>query len=271
MKFFLNLILFYAFILSPSPLFYANASEILHSTDSSNLKHIKSDIRKEIRPYLIPTNHPMKGNLDAIFHATRATQSQEAFTAAGFDIFSVRPRSHVIVARHPNLPGYVLKANMDNNTKLKRKKTSWKWFQLRCIGAEKVHRIIKEKNIKNFVVADKWIYALPKNPSPPIDIHYTRHPVILLATDMNLVSKKENLQAWKTKITKTHLNELYDIISHARGSSYRPDNITYTKNNTFAFIDTEYPDSKPDYTSIRPYLNPQMRDYWDHLVKKGGW
>jgi hypothetical protein len=87
---------------------------------------------------------------------------------------------------------------------------------------------------------------------------------------MNLTSKAQNLAAWKSLITGEHLKELYKIISYAKGSSYRPDNITYSVDGKFAFIDTEYPKAHPDYKSIRKYLSREMQAEWDKIVKNGG-
>ena len=87
---------------------------------------------------------------------------------------------------------------------------------------------------------------------------------------MQLIPSKENYNNWRKKITKKHLDELYLIISHGNGSSYRPDNVHFTYNNTIAFIDTEYPDRKPNFSSIRPYLSDGMKNYWDKLISQGG-
>ena len=124
--------------------------------------------------------------------------------------------------------------------------------------------------MKYFKVPNKWIYPLPANPSPPISPAYTRHLIVLLVDDMHLASHNECLYAWYNKITPEHLNELYLIISYAKGSSYRPDNIPLTLNGTFAFIDTEYPSHKPDYSSIKPHLNAPMLAYWNKLIKQSG-
>jgi hypothetical protein len=63
---------------------------------------------------------------------------------------------------------------------------------------------------------------------------------------------------------------LYTIISSAKGSSYRADNIWFNNEGKFCFIDTEYPNGGPDFAGIRPYLNPEMQNYWDYLVRRGG-
>lgn len=246
---------------------------LLRKSSSSILDNchlIPKHVKKQMRPYVIPDYHPMKNALDQIFCTTRASQDETTFAQAGFNTISVRPRSHVRVAGHPLLPGYLVKVNLDSELRRKAKKESWEWFVLRCEGAEKIKQIIKDRSIQHFVVARKWIYPLPDQPSPPKSSHYKRHLAVLLVTDMNLQSKKANYAAWKNKIKEEHLDELYTIISYAKGSSYRPDNIWYNKDGKFAFIDTEYPNRGPDYRSIKAYLNDDMRAYWERLVKKGG-
>lgn len=231
--------------------------------------YLLDPIKKRIKPYLISSRHPMKKKLDALFTKKRITRDLETFEKAGFDIIASRPRSFVIVARHTSLPGYIVKVNLDTTLEKKRKRESWEWFAFRCEGAKKIKEVIKRKKIKRFVVADKWIYCLPPKPSPPKDSSHTRHLVILLAQDMNLVSKKGNLKAWRKNITKEHLNDLYTIISRAKGSSYRASNIAFTQTGHFAFIDTEYPFEGPDFDGIRPYLNSEMKSYWDTLISEG--
>lgn len=230
--------------------------------------YISKDARKSIKPYLLPKNHPAKIGLDEIFTTTRAIQNDDTFIQAGFNIIERTGRSFLLVASHPLLNGYLVKVALDSEFRQKNDKPSWLWFVRRCKGSETIAKIIAKKKITNFTVSKKWIYPLPINPSPPSNTQYDRKIAILLVTDMNLVSHIENLDAWKTKITKKHLDELYVIISQG-GSSYRPDNIWYTKNGTFAFIDTEYPNADPDYGSVRPFLSSSMLTYWDKLIRHG--
>lgn len=230
---------------------------------------IPKNIKAKLRPYIIEDQHPMKGKLDEIFYKQRVTTNKKMFKAAGFKTLRQGPRSYVHVARHPLLTDHLVKAYMDDELREKRNRPSWYWLTKRCEGAEKIAQIIKSRKIRFFTVAPKWIYPLPEHPSPPTDSSHTRHYALLFTKDMNLVSKEVNLHVWSHDITEAHLDELYTIISRAKGSSYRPDNITFTKQGVFAFIDTEYPSQGPDYKSIRRFLSPDMRDYWDHLVKHG--
>lgn len=225
---------------------------------------------KKIRPFLLPSTHAIKPALDAIFGASRATVYDETLRAAGFEIKFLQPRSYIRVVCHPLLPGFLLKLYLDSDKRKKKGIPGWKWLVNRCEGAQKIRETIAKSHVKLFLVPKKWIYALPLSPPPPTGPQFDPKPVILVVQEMNLVSYAENKVAWKTKITRKHLEELYLIISQSGGSSYRPDNIAYTQDGTFAFIDTEYPDHKPDYHSIRPYLNDGTRGYWDKLVKNGG-
>jgi hypothetical protein len=242
----------------------------IKNKDFENNIAIPYAVKKEMAPYVISDHHPMKRQLDAIFFKVRATQDEKTFLHCGFVPLSIRLQTYVYVARHPRLPGYLVKAYLDTELREKMHKPSWKWLVRRCEGASEIRRVIQQKKIKHFTVADKWIYPLPAYPLPPQDEAHTRHFALLLVTDMDLVSPEENLQAWKELITPEHLEELYLIISRAKGASYRPDNIAYTHQGQFAFIDTEYPAEGPDYKSIQPYLSEEMRAYWKQLVKSRG-
>lgn len=231
---------------------------------------ISEKMRGKIFSYLLPLDHCIKQNLDDIFLEIRATKNLESFYQAGFDVISIRPNSFILVAGHSALPNHLVKVYLDNEGRLKRGLEGWKWFLKRCKGAEQIRKVIERKDLKHFVVPQKWIYPLPINPSPPANEPvYLRKEVILVVEKMDLVSYEENLEAWRTKITYRHLEEFYAIISRANGSSYRPDNVAFTKQEKFAFIDTEYPTNYPDYQSIKPYLSPEMLIYWEVLIRAG--
>jgi hypothetical protein len=246
-------------------LFYAKSSDLLDHNEA-----IPSKARKAMRPYVISSKHPARPILDFIFNSSRATLDEHAFQLAGFQTLCSQPRTYIRVASHPLLQGYLVKAYLDNDLRKKRNKDSWEWLVCRCEGTEKITDVIKRKHIRHFVVPKKNIYPLPAHPSPPVDANHTRHLAILLVTNMNITSLEDSIHAWYHYITKEHLDELYMIISRAKGSSYRPDNIPYSYSGKFAFIDTEYPDKGPDYKSIKRYLRLDMLKYWEKLIKNGG-
>lgn len=228
--------------------------------------YMSSKEREAVRPHLLPLDHPIRPALDQIFSRKRPTLNKESFREAGFTIKFDRPRSFIQVASHPLLKGYLVKAHLDSELRLKRNTPNWKWFVNRIIGSEKIRHWIKTTKSQNFVVPKKWIYPLPIDPYLMDDDQTSRKNEILIVEDMRLVSKKGNLRAWRNVITKKHLKELYKIISNAGGSSYRANNIAYTKKGKFAFIDTEYPNKKPKYGKIVKVLTPKMARYWEKLT-----
>lgn len=237
------------------------------SSDFSDHPYLTKTIRKKVKPFLLPPTHPAKAALDAIFSASRASESDVALKAAGFKILFKQPRSFIRVVSHDLLPGYLLKLVPDRVNKKKFGKPEWEWFVGRCAQAQRIDRVIQSNKIKNFIVAKKWLYSLPATPEP-MDPNVSRHDIILVATYMDLVSVEENYAAWKTLITPQHLDELYIIMSKAKGTTYRPDNMPLTKSGYFAFIDTEFKkDRNTNFTTIREYLSEEMQAYWDSLTQ----
>jgi hypothetical protein len=236
-----------------------------------NNPYIVGRERDAIAPYLLPKNHPMKETLDSIFSATRATLNDESFEKAGFITKFKQPRSFIRVASHPEMPGFLIKCYLDSERRVKKDTPGWVWFTRRIEGVNRIHEYIQRNNVQFFVAPKKFLYALPAQPDIPTSSLYTRKNVVLLVEDMGLVSKEENKKAWREVITEKHLDEFYGIITGVPGGSYRADNVAYTKDGKFAFIDTEYRDKKTSvFSEIIPYLSPEMIRYWDHKVKSNG-
>lgn len=227
------------------------------------------EMQKAIQPYLLPAEHKLKPALDAIFNESRVTFNDQSLRESGFKILFSKKRSFIRVARHPDLPGHLIKANLDSFLKEKKGTPTWKWFARRCQGAAKIRRVIAQSKFANFQAPRKWIYLLPNKPAPPKGVKVLRQSVVLLVEDMQLEPWEKNLEAWK-KMSHRHLDELYQIIRNAGGSSYRPDNIWLSKNGKFSFIDTEYPYAHGKFDTVRRYLSPRNKKYWDQLIKQGG-
>ncbi len=109
--------------------------DVLKNNPLIDSKHYRT-----IKPWIIPKTHPMHSKLNAIFSASRATQDKTTFEEAGFVTFAVQPRSFIRVARHSELPGYVVKVYLDTERKLKHGTPGWKWFSRRCEGAKRICR-----------------------------------------------------------------------------------------------------------------------------------
>jgi hypothetical protein len=235
--------------------------------DFTTNPNITKEERKAAKPYLLPYSHPMRPALDTIFRNQRATFNATTFAGAGFTLLFDQPRSFIKVGSHPLLPGYLLKVFFDTDRRVKRNIPAWQWFVYRVQGVNKVQGVINTYNIKHFVTPKKWLYPLPIKPFPSTKVKFTRKNFLLLVENMNLVPYEKNLEAWKTIITKEHLDELFAIIKYAGGGAYRADNVAYTVDGKFALIDTEHPYKSGGFHSIEPYLSQEMLAYWKQLVK----
>lgn len=215
-------------------------------------------MKRFIAPHLLPLEHPLKELLDSIFSQSKVLQNEQSLLDAHFSIIASMPGSFVTVARHPSVPGYVFKLYLDSEIRTKEEIANSEWLAKRCIGAEKIRKVIKAKNLRYFTVPDKWIYILP-----------TPHtvPILVVETDMELESIEMTEYAWKTYITSDHLDELYEILKHGYGTVGLVRNIPYTKHGTFAFTDTEYPTRPLKLKRAKPYLSEEMQIYWSKLIR----
>lgn len=261
--FFLGFSLFSLSLFSiDSPPFYK--SQIAFNDFETN-PYLTQEMRETFRPYLLPYTHPLKERLDKIFFNQRAVASEEAFLSAGFIILKKKPRSFIRVAIHPNFPQHLFKVYFDSQKRQKKNKPGWWWLAQRCKGAEQIRYVILKNKMRYFQVPNKWLYPFPAEPLPSLENCFIRQPVLLIEENMQLVSKADNKEGWK-KLSHAKLKEFYHIIRNAGGSSYRPDNVCLSRNGKFSFIDTEYPNHKPDYTVIGNYLDPKARHYWEKLT-----
>jgi hypothetical protein len=223
---------------------------------------LDQNMRKLMAPHLLPLDHPIKEKLDAIFSKSRAIQNQKTLTDAGFIILGARPISFIIVARHPEVPGYIFKLYLDTELRKKKGVAHWEWLTRRCVGAKKIKEVIKKKKLRHFIVPDKWLYILPQD---PVSQESQQQPVLLVETYIELGENSELV--WKTRIKPKHLDELYKIYKSGYGSVHVPGNIPYTKNGKFAFIDTESPKRDPNVKVVKRYLSKDMQEYWNYLIK----
>lgn len=264
-KFFASVLLFLSVNYSTLPL-PCYASQSYPNLENNPL--ITSEIHSKITDYLIPINHPIKATLDSIFSQSRVLENERTLIDAGFDVFvSPMPSSYIIVARHPAVPGYIFKLHLDSESRSRKQLPHWTWLVRRCAEAKKIRQLIRRKNIRHFLVPDKWLFIPPVYPYSSA-LH--PQPVVLVETDMELVSREETELMWKKGIKRKHLDEYYSIIKHGYGGVsvlYLINNVPFTKHGKFAFIDTEGPQSDHlNFKFIKKYLSKDMQNYWDTLT-----
>jgi len=223
-----------------------------------NADVLTTEFEKQISAYLLPEEHHLRGWLDLVFSDSHVLDNEESLRAAGFEVIACSSR-HAAIMTHPSAPGYVFKMYVNTEKRIPRNKISGvEWLLRRCIGARILRKWIARQGIRHFVVPEKWLYPLSCK---------AKHPLVLIATDMQVESREMNAYVWKTLISHEHLDELYAILSQGYGSIYIEGNILYTKSGKFAFIDTEKPKHARDLTKIKPYLSESMQRYWDKLIR----
>lgn len=249
-------------------LFFLAAASSLYSSEGFEIPSIaisyphfteNSDItksqKKKIKPYLLPLDHPLKGELDRIFTASRVVSDQNALIEAGFTVLHARYKL-IWILKHPNLHGVIIKLYLDDEERLNQDVPGWEWLVQRCEGASDIRKLARKENFKFITVPDKWLYPLPAHPLT------RRNPVILIATDMKLMSDGDSVNAWKKLDNKQAIDELFLVLSHGYASTWIPWNIPATRKGTFACIDTEYPKRNLNLKNVTPFLSPPMQTYW---------
>lgn len=219
---------------------------------------IKKPILHTTSSHMLPRKHALRPILDKIFHSPRVMKNATSFAKAGFITIDIRHHNHMRVARHPELPGYLVKLFLHSESPKSKKAMNNMNFRQRCASADIIRRLITKHAITHFTVPDKWVYA------PPFSKKRTGpRSLVLVVTDMNIVSYKETEKAWKTEITPEHLRELILIKRKVSLSQTIPENIPYTKEGTFAFIDTE---KRTWHTQkMGQYFSTDMQTYWQTL------
>lgn len=231
---------------------------------------VPNDVWNEVRPYLLPDGHPAWPKLNKIFCKTRATQTPEHFKKAGFRRWRPGRWSRVAASSNPECAEYFIKAYCDNETGVI---YDWKKWIHRIRGAETIRECIKRNNIgRSFKVPHKWIYPLPKEPSPPNTRYYVRKNFVLVCENMRIQEHSTNERMYKHDITKELMNGLYTILQECGlNDSVYVFNMPFCKDGKIAIIDTEYHHKWPvPFQKLTSYFPSSLRSYWQRLTFNGG-
>ncbi len=228
--------------------------------------NVSDEIWNEITPFLMPDNHPAKEKLDRIFAKSGVISTMKTMKHAGFSDMSEGNLSHMTVAKHKKLKGYLLKLFRDEQKDMK----DWKQCVNRVTGAQAIREAIgKHDYNKMMKVPHKWIYCIPENSKPG----YEGKNFILVVEDMNLVSESHNNTRWRSpSLPQSFLRAVFIIINEVGLiDSVQIFNIPFCKDGRIAFIDTEYHHKWPiPWHVIKQYLCPESQEYWESLKREHG-
>ena len=204
--------------------------------------------------YVLSEDSWLHKNLDKIFGKRAVLTNSKTFKKAGFVIIREKS-SGMMVASHPKLPGYLIKAFLSTSPKGRNDK----WMVNRCRGAENVRNVIQEEALRHIIVPDKWIYYTSED-----DLYAG----ILVVTHMQTLSAEESAAAWK-KASKREIKELYAIVGKGFASIALPSNVAAIRGGKFACLDTEFPGQrKYKYSRLKEWLSPEMYEYFCKLHAK---
>lgn len=224
----------------------------------------------EIKPHVLPENHPAWSKLNRIFCRSRCTQSPEHFKKAGFRRWQPGRWSRVSASAHPDLPEYFIKAYCDSETGMV---FDWKKWLHRIRGAETVRECIIRNELQGqFKVPKKYIYPMPLNPSPPKKGKYVRKNFILVCENMNINDHKTNEKMYRTKMTRELLKGLYIILQECGlNDSVYHFNMPFCKDGKIACIDTEYHHHWPvPFYKLNDRFPKHLQAFWKKMTHKGG-
>ncbi len=224
------------------------------------------NILKEVSPYLLPNEDPLKAKLDRIFSKSRVLLNIATMKNAGFINPKPRKFTHIVVTSHPKLRGYIVKAYLDAQLKNQDQPEHHIWIS-RIRGAEAIRQEIAKHQWEGiFKVPKKWIYAVPQTPNASPE--YRQKHFILVEEDMGLLSSMKNKRLWKN-VSPDILNKVF-IILETLGlrDCAKPDNIPFSEDGRIAFVDTQTFSQWPvSYKKLTPYLSIENRAHWKDLIK----
>ncbi len=231
--------------------------------------YVKKDVWERVVPYLLPMDHPLKPVLDDLFSKARATVSVKTMEKAGFENPTPRKWTHLVVTKHPQVPGYVFKVYLDAQRYFNGKKEYDYWIT-RIDGVNAVKAAIEERGWQDtFKTPAKWIYLLPESPVPPKE--FLRKDFILVEEDMDIYDYVENEELWASDlVTEETLFRFYTILEDlGLHDCAKPDNAPFSRDGKIAFIDTQTLYYWPvAYKKMTPHLPKELQPYWKSLTEK---
>lgn len=227
---------------------------------------------ERITPHLISKNHPLKKKLDKLFAKKRIIKNQKSLLRSGFDIMPPQQHTHVIIASHPQIPGYLLKLYTDNQKYHMRLPEYYLWV-FRAEGARLVREIIAKRHWEGiFKAPQKWIYPIPLSSKAPKSkgkkIYYPKQ-FILVVEDMNIHSEKRCAKLWKSGLINSELLSCLQELLQEAGlwDGAKPANIPFSRDGRIAFVDTQsYYRYPVVYHKLDPMLNPELLPFWQQIT-----
>lgn len=228
----------------------------------SPLDTMPAIVREAVEEHLIPQEHRVKKALDKLFSKSRFINSIKKMKKAGFKVIKRQP-SGMVVARHSEIKGYVIKTFLDGEPI-----PDWLCFAKRAEGANLIREWIANNNGGSYLkVPKKWLYIIPEYSRKKEGIYYMGF--LLVAQDMKPLGSRANRQAFYKRPNEQTVQLLHDILLQNRLiDSIYIDNIPYCDDGKIAFLDTEHYQTNRKRVKLElliRFFSPSMQNRWRQL------
>lgn len=217
---------------------------------------------ENIQQYLIADDHPAKKGLDKIFSKAKVIDSLRSMQEAGFTFLQSKRIDKIIVATHPKIPGYVIKAFLDE---FRQERIIYNSLIKRIRGCQLIQKSISNHHYQQILKAPKkYLYFIPYQP-----IGKNKHlsnQFILVEDKMDIMNDKQNKTLWKSRrVTRKLLKALATVMNEVGLSDLAPRNCPFCSDGKVAFVDTAGNGKEPNFYKLFPYLSSDMGSYWLRL------
>ena len=212
-------------------------------------------------PYLIPLDHEAIGILDTLFSDPLVLSNVQTLEVSGFKIIRYRRSKKLVVASHPKLKKYLIKAYLEDYNHYEVRN----WAS-RARGSHFIQTILDENDLNHlFRVPRKWIYPLPRTKKT----NFYHKNFILLVDKMDLLTEEQCKHKFKTQVSESFLLKLYEMIVLTGYSDCHLGNLPFCKDGKIALIDLEYYNLEPVHMhKLSSHLSLKHQKLWKKLCSQ---
>lgn len=155
--------------------------------------------------------------------------SREKFAAAGFTVKRRSRDDKIMIGSHPSVPGHMFK----KFTRKVRCHDQRENYRERISGANAIRAVIAKHGLDHLVVANKWLYELPRAFG-----ERRRCRDLLVVERLDLIKASESKRLYRT-IDHVALAQLCRVLHTFSGFDAAVHNLKFTTAGQIAFFDTE--------------------------------
>lgn len=233
--------------------------------------HLSELLKKQIKPYLLSHDCPEGETLDSICTSPELFSDRSTFEKGGFETIGPALRYHssqILVARHPALPGYLIKTYpllgdyRDPYSRLDE-------YLGRCRQAKRLIDFVKERDLHQMEVPRKGIFRLSDRFTSP------RAPdgkYLLIVEEIDLMEAQAAKRVEKALPIEL-MKELLQVYRYFGSADSSWTNHPITRDGKIAWVDTKHL-GRGGCEKLLPFFHHMVGDerweialrYWEELI-----